>query len=201
MQVPTLGPRFHPRNRVGAAKPVPAEERTLDSLSGRCTIAVELAPTNLRCSTRCPCGHECRQENRGGTSLRCALQRRDEWAPKLPPVAVTPPARFRSCQVARSAHAPLRACGRRSSPPRGNAGHPPATVKRNERSRSAGTAGHVQTESVVTLARNTHPIQPTSRNACADPHSGSKNTQPSRVPFPGAGPRKWSGSLRFCNSR
>jgi hypothetical protein len=30
---------------------------------------------------------------------------------------------------------------------------------------------------------------------------GSKNTQPTRVPFPGAGPRKWSGSLRFCNSR
>ena len=39
------------------------------------------------------------------------------------------------------------------------------------------------------------------RGTRADPRGGSKNTQPSRVPFPGAGPRKWIGSLRFCNSR
>ena len=151
MQVPTLGPRFHPRNRVGAAKPVPAEERTLDSLSGRCTIAVELAPTNLRCSTRCPCGHECRQENRGGTSLRCALQRRDEWAPKLPPVAVTPPdahrqhvfdlAKFRDplthhCELVAGDRLHLAAMQ--------------AILQRQ----SSGMSGHVRPERPVTFKRN-----------------------------------------------
>jgi hypothetical protein len=40
----------------------------------------------------------------------------------------------------------------------GDSGHSrkSVTFERNERSRSAGTAGHVQAESAVRLARNTH---------------------------------------------